>query len=233
MPREEDIIDEGEDLDFDPEFDHLFYSAGLDDCLFKESEYCSMFDQIGDQNMWNEHSSNECDISFCGGMTRAWNEGKTEIETTNSAFDDMITKIAFGHNTAAAPDLAGLMIGYDRGYVFRDFVAKMMDSGTCIHSTLKRCPWAPISYDQNGSENDKRYVIPSTDIPTYWPEYKAVRLFYSKQAEQEEVQQGVETATEHPLPSPTNPVTNANPIDPSLKTTVLCHQSIFQQYAPQ
>ena len=63
MPREEDIIDEGEDLDFNPEFDHLFYSAGLDDCLFEESEYCSIFTQIGDQNMWNEHSSNECDIS--------------------------------------------------------------------------------------------------------------------------------------------------------------------------
>ena len=84
MPREEDIIDECEYLDFDPEFDHLFYSAGLDDCLFKESEYRSMFAQIGDQNMWNDHSSNERDISFCGGMNRAWKEGKTEIDDLNN-----------------------------------------------------------------------------------------------------------------------------------------------------
>lgn len=39
-----------------------------------------MFSQIGDQNMWNDHSSNECVISFCGGMTRAWEEGMIEIE---------------------------------------------------------------------------------------------------------------------------------------------------------
>ena len=48
MRKEEDIVDQGEDLDFDPELDNLFYSAGLDDCLFDESEYKSMFSQIGD-----------------------------------------------------------------------------------------------------------------------------------------------------------------------------------------
>ena len=35
-------------------------------------------------------------------------------KTTNSAFDDVIKKIAFGNNTSAVPDLAGLMLGYDR-----------------------------------------------------------------------------------------------------------------------
>ena len=36
MPREEEILDQGEDLDFDPELDQLFYAAGQDDCLFQE-----------------------------------------------------------------------------------------------------------------------------------------------------------------------------------------------------
>ena len=30
--------------------------------------------------MWSDHCTNECNISFCGGMVRAWKEGKTEIE---------------------------------------------------------------------------------------------------------------------------------------------------------
>ena len=30
--------------------------------------------------MWRDHSSNECLISFCGGMNRVWKEGKQEIE---------------------------------------------------------------------------------------------------------------------------------------------------------
>ena len=76
MPREEDIVDQGEKLDFDPEFDNLFYSANVDDCLFDESEYRLMFSQIGDQEMWRDHPSNECLISFCGGMNRVWKEGK-------------------------------------------------------------------------------------------------------------------------------------------------------------
>ena len=87
-------------------------------------------------------------------------------ETTNSALDDMITKISFGNNTAGAPDLTGLMLGYDRGYVFREFVAKMIDCGTRIHTTLKRSPWVPITYDQNTSGNDKRTLMPSNGIPT-------------------------------------------------------------------
>ena len=70
-------------------------------------------------------------------------------ETTHSIFEDMIKKIPFGHNTAALPDLTVLMLSYDRGYVFRDFAAKMMDCGTRIHSTLKRCPWAPKTYNKN------------------------------------------------------------------------------------
>ena len=72
MPIEDNIVDQGEDLDFDPSFDNLFYSAGLDDCLFDESEYCSTYLQVGDQDMWSDHCTNECNISFCGGMVRAW-----------------------------------------------------------------------------------------------------------------------------------------------------------------
>ena len=45
MPIEDNIVDQGEDLDFDPSFDNLFYSAGLDDCLFddQDSVYPSKF----------------------------------------------------------------------------------------------------------------------------------------------------------------------------------------------
>ena len=64
MPREEDIVDQGEELDFDPELDKLF-SSNLDDCLFDESEYRSMFSQIGDHGMWRDHSHDECIIIFC------------------------------------------------------------------------------------------------------------------------------------------------------------------------
>ena len=87
-------------------------------------------------------------------------------DTANSIFDNMITNIAFGHNTAALPNLTGLMLGYDRGYVFRDCIAKMMDCGSRIHSTLKICPWAPITYDQQVGSNDKRTVMQLGGIPT-------------------------------------------------------------------
>ena len=30
MPIEDNVLDQGEALDFDPEFDHLFYSSNLD-----------------------------------------------------------------------------------------------------------------------------------------------------------------------------------------------------------
>ena len=79
MPTEEEILDQGEDLDFDPELDQLFYTAGQDDCLFEESEYRSMLSQVGDQDMWSDHSSNECIMSFCGGLTRVWKEAMGEI----------------------------------------------------------------------------------------------------------------------------------------------------------
>ena len=71
MPIEDNIVDLDEDLDFDPELDDLFYSAALDDCLFDVDIYQSILYQIGDQNMWRDHTSNECTISFCGGSTRA------------------------------------------------------------------------------------------------------------------------------------------------------------------
>ena len=41
-----------------------------------------------------------------------------------------------------------------------------MDCGSRIHSTLKRCPWAPITYDQQVGSNDKRTVMQLGGIPT-------------------------------------------------------------------
>ena len=75
MAIEDHTVDENEDLDIDPDLDHLFYSSGIDDCLIEEAEYRSSFSQIGDQGMWKDHTTNECIISFCGGSSRAWEEG--------------------------------------------------------------------------------------------------------------------------------------------------------------
>ena len=76
MPIEDNIVDQGEQLDFDPELEHLFYSSELDNCLFDKADYESIQSQIGDQDMWNNHITNECIISFCGGLSRAWKEGR-------------------------------------------------------------------------------------------------------------------------------------------------------------
>ena len=79
MPMKEGIVDHDEDLDFDPEVDNLFYSSSLDNCLFEDSEYRATWSQVGDQDMWRNHSSNKFQISLCGGLSRAWKEGMTEI----------------------------------------------------------------------------------------------------------------------------------------------------------
>ena len=57
MPIEDNVIDQGEDLDFDPAFD-LFYSAELDDYLFDESECRSTYSQVRYQNTWSDHKTN-------------------------------------------------------------------------------------------------------------------------------------------------------------------------------
>ena len=46
-----------------------------------------MFTQVGDHDLWNDHSTNECQKKNCGGMTRAWKEGKNRdqrVETKPS-----------------------------------------------------------------------------------------------------------------------------------------------------
>ena len=79
---------------------------------------------------------------------------KENSKTTNSSLYYMITKIAFGSNNATEPDLTGLMLGCDRGHVLREFIAKIIDCGSRIYSTLKHYPWIPITCDQNVSEKD-------------------------------------------------------------------------------
>ena len=79
MAIEDHDVDESQDLDIDPDLDHLYSSSGIDNCLIEEEEYRSSFSQIGDQGMWKEHHTNECIISFCGGGSRSWEEGKKEI----------------------------------------------------------------------------------------------------------------------------------------------------------
>ena len=74
------MINENKDLVFDPELNSIHYKAGLDDYLIEETEYRSIFSHIGDQEIWYEHTTNECIISFCGGRARAWEEVKAELE---------------------------------------------------------------------------------------------------------------------------------------------------------
>ena len=62
---------------------------------------------------------------------------KEHYESTKSVVEDMIVIIPFWHNTTALPDLIGLMLGYNQGNEYIDFVIEMMDCGTGIHSTLK------------------------------------------------------------------------------------------------
>ena len=80
-------------------------------------------------------------------------------EITNSIFDSMVTKIAFGTNTAALPNITGLVLSYDRRCIFRDFIAKIMNCESRIHSALKRCPWPPITYDQKVGVGSKRTMM--------------------------------------------------------------------------
>ena len=77
MPIEGCAVDQGEVLDFDPVFDNLFHSTGLDDCLFNESECRSSYSQVIDQDVPSNHFTDECDISLCGKIVRIWKEGKT------------------------------------------------------------------------------------------------------------------------------------------------------------
>ena len=43
-------------------------------------------------------------------------------KSTSSVFEEMVIKIPFSHNTATLSDLIGLILGYDQGYDFRDFL---------------------------------------------------------------------------------------------------------------
>ena len=48
MPSKDNVVDEGKELDFDPEFNHLSNPTGLDNYLFDEEDYRSMLAQVGD-----------------------------------------------------------------------------------------------------------------------------------------------------------------------------------------
>ena len=53
------------------------FNAGLDDCIIEENEYRSSYSQIGDQEIWHKYTIDECILWW---KTRAWKEGKKEIE---------------------------------------------------------------------------------------------------------------------------------------------------------
>ena len=92
MAIEDHDVDESQDLDIDPDLDHLYSSSGIDNCLIEEEEYRSSFSQIGDQGMWKEHHTNECIISFCGGGSRSWEEGKKEIGELKQNLQKLVNK---------------------------------------------------------------------------------------------------------------------------------------------
>ena len=138
MPSEEHTIDQGEALDFDPEFEHLFYSAGLDDCLFDESEEQSMLSQVGDQDLWEDHSSNECIVSFCGSQTRVWKEAKDEIIDLKTNLRNLLKK--HDDDQVSKQDIVHLFYGkYSMLYrVFHDqFVWSRVDFLTFVKTCSK------------------------------------------------------------------------------------------------
>ena len=42
--------------------------------------------------MWSDHSTNDYNISFCGGSSRAWKEGKKEIEEIKRNLQKVLNK---------------------------------------------------------------------------------------------------------------------------------------------
>ena len=51
----------------------------------------------------------------------------------------------------------------------------MVDCRARIHSTLKRCQWAPITYDQNINNSDMQTLIPSNGITSLLLKYTTLR----------------------------------------------------------
>ena len=124
MPSKNNVVDEGEDLDFDPEFDN---SAGIDDYLFDEEDYRLMFTQIGDQDLWKDHSTNKCQISFCSGITRPQNEGKTEIKEMKQNIRNVLKKEV--NEEVSRHNIVELFYG-KYSNLYRDFHDKLLWSHT-------------------------------------------------------------------------------------------------------
>ena len=81
-----------------------------------------MFAQVGDQALWKDHSTNECQISFCGGITRAWNEGKTEIKELKRNLCSVLKKEA--NKEVSRSDIVRLFYGRD-SQLYRAFHDKL------------------------------------------------------------------------------------------------------------
>ena len=150
-----------------------------DDKEYFELVNCLVYNQISIKKVKHIQDNIYCHVvhTMAAGASQLASCVKYEEngDITNSILEDMVMKTSFGHNTAALPDLTSLMLGYDRGYIFRDFIPKMVDCGARTHFTLKRCPWDPITYDQNVSDKDRWTIIPPTDIPTLFLKYVTMR----------------------------------------------------------
>ena len=81
MPFEDEILDLGHDDDDNLQEEAMFYEVNKTcDCYFDQSEINSNSTKFGDQSIQKDHTTKEYKISFCGGATRAWKEGKADIK---------------------------------------------------------------------------------------------------------------------------------------------------------
>ena len=95
-----------------------------------------MFTQVGDQDLWKHHSTNKCHISFCGGMTRAWNEGKTEIKELKQNLRNILNKDA--NEEVSKHDIIELFYGKD-SKLYRAFHDKLRWSHTKYLMFIMTC----------------------------------------------------------------------------------------------
>ena len=83
---------------------------------------------------------------------------KENGESTKSLLDLMLTKIAYGNNSTAASNLNCLLIGFDRDYIFKPKISKLLKYGARLHSTVQRYVLNPFIYDKTLKAHDQRML---------------------------------------------------------------------------
>ena len=56
----------------------------------------------------------------------------------------------------STPNLTGVGLGHNLGYIFQDSLKKFMNASANIHSAVKRSKWVGITYNQQLPANDQK-----------------------------------------------------------------------------